>query len=70
MCASLFLYNGYFIYRAIPGHVSHLSYVFIPLYCHFLINSFAADIIKNCEIDRKPRGKERPSDHTPIICEF
>ena len=37
---------------------------------HFLINSFAADTIKNCEIDRAPRGKERPSDHTPIICEF
>ena len=39
MCASLFLYNGYFIYRAIPGHISHLSYVFVPLYCYFLINS-------------------------------
>jgi len=44
LCASLFLFNGYFIYRAIPGHVSHLSYVFIPLFCHFLINSFEKNL--------------------------
>jgi len=25
LCASLFLFNGYFVFRAIPGHVSHLS---------------------------------------------
>ena len=40
MCASLFLFNGFFVYRAIPGHVGYLSYVFIPLYCYFLISSF------------------------------
>jgi len=22
------------------------------------------------EIDRSPRGKERPSDHTPVWCEI
>tara|TARA_B100001996_G_scaffold351030_1_gene310786 strand:+ start:625 stop:1392 length:768 start_codon:yes stop_codon:yes gene_type:complete len=37
---------------------------------HFLINSYAADIIKNCTIDKRPRGKEKPSDHTPIVLEF
>lgn len=47
LCASLFLFNGYFIYRAIPGHVSHLSYVFIPLYCYFLINSFESQSKKS-----------------------
>jgi exodeoxyribonuclease III len=23
-----------------------------------------------CEIDKRPRAKERPSDHTPIWCEL
>jgi len=40
LCASLFLFNGFFIYRAIAGHVAYLSYIFIPLYCYFLINSY------------------------------
>ena len=33
--ASLFLFNGFFVYRAIAGHVAYLSYIFIPLYCFF-----------------------------------
>ena len=37
---------------------------------HFLINSHAADRVKNCKIDKAPRGREKPSDHTPIIVEF
>ena len=37
--ASLFLFNGFFVYRAIAGHVAYLSYIFIPLYCFFLIKS-------------------------------
>ena len=39
LCASLFLFNGFFVYRAIAGHVAYLSYVFVPLYCYFLITS-------------------------------
>jgi hypothetical protein len=39
LCASLFLFNGFFTYRAIAGHVAYLSYIFIPLYCFFLIKS-------------------------------
>jgi len=38
--AALFLFNGFFNYRAIIGHFSFLGYVFIPLYCHVLIQSF------------------------------
>ena len=40
LCASLFLFNGFFVYRAISGHVAYLSYIFIPLYCFFLIQSY------------------------------
>ena len=39
LCGSLFLFNGFFIYRSIIGHLAYLSYVFVPLYCFFLINS-------------------------------
>ena len=39
LCASLFLFNGFFVYRAIAGHVAYLSYIFVPLYCFFLISS-------------------------------
>ena len=39
LCASLFLFNGFFIYRAIAGHMAYLSYIFIPIYCFFLIKS-------------------------------
>jgi hypothetical protein len=37
--ASLFLFNGFFTYRAVVGHVAYLSYVFIPIFCYFLIKS-------------------------------
>ncbi len=40
LCASLFLFNGFFVYRAIIGHLAYLTYVFIPLFCFFLIKSF------------------------------
>ena len=40
LCASLFLFNGFFVYRAIAGHVAYLSYIFIPLYSYFLIKSY------------------------------
>ncbi len=34
---------------------------------HFLLSPQAADIAKGCVIDAKPRGKEKASDHTPVI---
>ena len=40
IAASLFLFNGFFNYRAVVGHVTFLSYVFIPFYCYFLIHAF------------------------------
>jgi len=40
LCASLFLFNGFFVYRFIVGHLAFVSFIFIPLYCFFLIKSF------------------------------
>ncbi|WP_119165673.1 exodeoxyribonuclease III [Algihabitans albus] len=35
---------------------------------HLLLSAQAADRLEACDIDRTPRGRERPSDHTPIWC--
>ena len=40
LAASLFLFNGFFNYRAIIGHLGYLSYAFIPLFSLVLIHSF------------------------------
>lgn len=37
---------------------------------HLLLSPQAADRLKACEIDTKPRARQRPSDHTPIWCEL
>ena len=37
---------------------------------HLLLSPTAADKLIKCDIDRTPRSKERPSDHTPIWCEL
>ncbi len=37
---------------------------------HFLLSPQAADRLISCEIDRDPRGWEKPSDHTPVVCEL
>jgi exodeoxyribonuclease-3 len=37
---------------------------------HVLLSPHAADRVVACEIDKKPRGRERASDHTPIWCEL
>ena len=37
---------------------------------HLLLSPQAADRLLACEIDKTPRGLERPSDHTPICCEL
>ncbi len=34
---------------------------------HLLLSSQAADKLQACEIDRLPRGWERPSDHVPVF---
>jgi exodeoxyribonuclease-3 len=35
---------------------------------HLLLSPQAADRLSACDIDKSPRGKEKPSDHTPIWC--
>jgi exodeoxyribonuclease-3 len=35
---------------------------------HLLLSPQAADCLESCEIDRKPRGKDKASDHTPVVC--
>ena len=34
---------------------------------HFLLSPTLAPSLESCEIDRAPRGQEKPSDHTPIV---
>jgi hypothetical protein len=49
LCASLFLFNGFFVYRFLWGHLQYCYYVFVPLYCFFVIQSslFKNSIFKN-----------------------
>ncbi len=37
---------------------------------HLLLSPQAADRLHACEIDRKPRGKQKASDHTPVWVEL
>jgi exodeoxyribonuclease-3 len=37
---------------------------------HLLLSPQAADRVLACDIDKRPRGKARASDHTPIWCEL
>jgi exodeoxyribonuclease-3 len=37
---------------------------------HLLLSPHAADRVAACDIDKKPRSKDRASDHTPIWCEL
>jgi exodeoxyribonuclease III len=37
---------------------------------HLLLSPQAADRLQACDIDRAPRGRDNPSDHTPIWCEL
>lgn len=34
---------------------------------HFLLSPQAADLFEECTIDKEPRGREKASDHTPVI---
>lgn len=35
---------------------------------HLLLSPAAADRLDACDIDKAPRAKEKPSDHTPVWC--
>lgn len=37
---------------------------------HFLLGPAIADRLISCDIDRDPRGKEKASDHTPLVAEI
>ena len=39
--ATVFIFNGFFVYRAIIGHVAYLSFILVPLYCFFLFESIS-----------------------------
>lgn len=37
---------------------------------HFLLSPEATDRLVSCDIDRAPRGKDKASDHTPVVLEL
>lgn len=37
---------------------------------HLLLSPQAADRLVTCDVDKSPRGAEKPSDHTPVWCEL
>ncbi len=37
---------------------------------HFLLSPQATDRLISCDIDKSPRGREKASDHTPVICQI
>jgi exodeoxyribonuclease-3 len=37
---------------------------------HFLLSAKLAERLVACEIDKEPRARDKPSDHTPIIVEL
>ena len=37
---------------------------------HFLVSNSLLDIVKDININKDPRGREKPSDHTPIEIEL
>src|SRR3546814_120798 len=37
---------------------------------HFLLSPQAADRLVSCNIDKEPRGREKASDHTPVLVEL
>ncbi len=37
---------------------------------HLVLSPQATDLLRDCQIDRKPRGREKASDHTPVWVEL
>ncbi|WGW02738.1 exodeoxyribonuclease III [Tropicibacter oceani] len=37
---------------------------------HFLLTPQAADLMVSCTIDKQVRGREKPSDHVPVVLEI
>ncbi len=74
---NLGLTNAFRALHPEPGQYSYWDYTggawqkgFGLLIDHLLLSPQAADRLKQSGIDRTPRGKEKPSDHTPVWCEL
>ena len=39
--ATIFFFNGFFVYRVIVGHLGYVNFIFVPLYCYLLISSIS-----------------------------
>ena len=37
--ATIFFFNGFFVYRTIIGHLGYINFIFVPFYCFLLISS-------------------------------
>ena len=37
---------------------------------HVLVSEALKPLVSSCEIDKKPRGNERPSDHAPVVLQL
>jgi exodeoxyribonuclease-3 len=72
---NLGLTNAFRALHPDPGPYSYWDYTggawqkdFGLLIDHLLLSPQAADRLNEAGIDRKPRGREKPSDHTPVWC--
>ncbi|HZH98554.1 MAG TPA: exodeoxyribonuclease III [Fimbriimonadaceae bacterium] len=61
-----------------PGHYTYWDYVILTSVPknfgwridHIYASTALAKLCTGCEVDREPRSKEKPSDHTPVWAEF
>ena len=74
---NLGLVNAFRVFDIMPNRYSYWDYKAGAwqkdnglLIDHLLLSPQAADLLTAAGIDRKPRGKEKPSDHTPVWCEL
>lgn len=72
---NLGLTNAFRALHPDPGPYSYWDYTggawqkdFGLLIDHLLLSPQASDRLVEAGIDRKPRGREKPSDHTPVWC--
>ena len=71
------LTDAFRVFDTTPGRYSYWDYKAGAwqkdnglLIDHLLLSPQAADRLTGAGIDRKPRGKEKASDHTPVWCEL
>jgi len=75
--SNLGLTNAFRALNPGPGQYSYWDYTggawqkdFGLLIDHLFLSPEAADRLTAAGIDKSPRGKEKPSDHTPVWCEL